>query len=226
MTKNYSKRKANLPTSPRANNLLGKTFGNLRVLRFIDTNKWGNTRWLCQCKCGNTKIVAAGNLKQGTKSCGCLTLRKFIERSTIHGESHRTVEYTAYKQSRGRCNNPNNPSYPRYGGRGIKFLFANFQEFLTEVGRKPHPEHSLNRINNDGHYEKGNVEWANRIQQNNNKCNCIYLTIDGITQSVGLWAKQSGISPKCVYQRKSRNKWCDECCINPHIRRCSHKISD
>jgi hypothetical protein len=75
-----------------------------------------------------------------------------------------SIEHNAAK---GRCRNPNNDRYEDYGGRGIKFLFHSFQEFLVHIGPRP-ADRSLDRINNDGHYEMGNVRWATRSQQARN----------------------------------------------------------
>jgi len=79
-----------------------------------------------------------------------------------------TPEYTAYTQARQRCTNPRHLSWPRYGARGIEFRFSSFEEFLADVGPRPTSEHSLDRIDNDGHYEPGNVRWATREEQARN----------------------------------------------------------
>lgn len=71
-----------------------------------------------------------------------------------------TPEYGAYYTARNRCTNPKHPKYHLYGGRGIKFMFASFSAFLLAVGLKPSPNHVLDRRNNDGHYEAGNVRWV------------------------------------------------------------------
>ncbi|MET8113722.1 hypothetical protein [Streptomyces prasinus] len=71
-----------------------------------------------------------------------------------------------------RCENPNNHAYARYGGRGISVhpeWRANFGAFLRDVGRRPSPDLSLDRIDNDGNYEPGNVRWATAKQQANNR---------------------------------------------------------
>lgn len=75
----------------------------------------------------------------------------------------------AWMGMRARCNNPNHTNYPYYGARGIKVLFSSFEEFYAEVGDPPTCLHTIDRINNDGNYEKGNVRWATRSQQNENR---------------------------------------------------------
>jgi hypothetical protein len=88
-----------------------------------------------------------------------LQVEETITRSTIHGQAAKgkSTEYKSYQHAKHRCNNSENPAYDQYGGRGIKFLFDNFDHFLSELGFKPSSGHSLDRINNDGNYEPGNV---------------------------------------------------------------------
>jgi hypothetical protein len=76
-----------------------------------------------------------------------------------------TTEYKAYYSARYRCTNPKDPRWHRYGGRGIGFRFTSYEQFLACLGRKPAPNLSLDRIENDGHYEPGNVRWATKEQQ-------------------------------------------------------------
>src|SRR5208337_1584384 len=77
------------------------------------------------------------------------------------------IENEAYSSARQRCTNPKNPGYPNYGGRGIEFRFQSFGQFIDALrtpgnpsGLRPSPEHSLDRKNNNGHYEAGNIRWA------------------------------------------------------------------
>jgi hypothetical protein len=75
-------------------------------------------------------------------------------------------EHTAYLGARTRCTNPNTKHWKHYGGRGIEFRFKNFPEFIQSLGGlRPSPKHSVDRINNDGHYEPGNVRWATPKEQ-------------------------------------------------------------
>ena len=152
--------------------LINQQFGRLTALFYAWSNKRGGAIWLCACECGRLCFVRSTCLTRGyTSSCGCLKSEKVakwnIDRST-HG-AIKTPEYWAYKGAKGRCTNPKNQSYEDYGARGIQFRFNSFQEFLEEVGKRPSSYHSLDRINNDGHYEKGNLRWANKKEQANNR---------------------------------------------------------
>ena len=89
-------------------------------------------------------------------------------RLTIDGK--RTAEYQAFLSARNRCTNPGiGPNWKLYGGRGIEFRFQSFDDFMDEIGQKPTPKHQLDRINNDGHYEKGNVRWSTPAENTNNR---------------------------------------------------------
>lgn len=78
-------------------------------------------------------------------------------------------EYTSFASARGRCRNKTSRDYPRWGGRGIEFRFISFEHFYAVLGPKPSALHSLDRIDNKGHYEQGNVRWALPRQQMRNR---------------------------------------------------------
>lgn len=82
----------------------------------------------------------------------------------------KTPEYRAYIDAKSRCTNPNSQRWYTHGGRGIKFLFNNFGEFFEAVGPRPDGL-TLDRIDNDGHYEAGNLRWATPSQQVSNRRN-------------------------------------------------------
>jgi hypothetical protein len=77
-------------------------------------------------------------------------------------------ERVAYISARRRCTCPKSKDYVDYGGRGIKFMFTTFEQFFAELGKRPNGK-SLDRINNDGNYEVGNVRWATKSQQRKNR---------------------------------------------------------
>lgn len=110
-----------------------------------------------------------------------------------HGMSG-TKEWVAYRNAKDRCNNPNNDQYERYGGRGIKFKIKSFEEWFDELGLAPSPEHSIDRIDNDGHYEVGNLQWVTQSMQANNRRNNKLLTFANRTQTQAQWIKELGWS--------------------------------
>jgi hypothetical protein len=96
------------------------------------------------------------------------------EQNTTHGHaaSGRTPEYNAWVSLNQRCKNPKNPRWKDYGGRGVTVCARwrdSFEAFLADMGPRPSSEHSIDRINNDGNYEPGNVRWATRAEQYANR---------------------------------------------------------
>lgn len=151
--------------------LTGMTFGRLTAVSRVGSSTSGYALWECVCECGTVKVVASAQLRSGrTRSCGCLVRDAVSEARTVHGMSH-SVEYQAWSAMRSRCLNPNHSNYPDYGGRGITVCDRwrdSFVAFYEDVGRRP-PGHSLDRIDNDGNYEPGNVRWATAQEQAMNR---------------------------------------------------------
>jgi hypothetical protein len=81
-------------------------------------------------------------------------------------------ENKVWRGMRKRCNSPQDPAYPRYGGRGIKVCerWSSFENFLEDMGPRP-PGTGIERIDNDKGYEPGNCKWATMAEQNKNKSN-------------------------------------------------------
>lgn len=147
-------------------NITGMLFGKLTVIKESYKDKNYNYYWLCVCSCGNQAVVRKSSLISGhTTSCGCN-----VTYNRKHMQSH-SSEYKAWNQMIQRCTNPKNKHYKDYGGRGImvcdRWLY-NALNFLEDMGDKPTPNHSLDRINNDGNYDPSNCKWSTPKEQANN----------------------------------------------------------
>lgn len=149
--------------------LVGEKFGRLRPM-WPEGRKFGRKIvWLCLCDCGGLAHVLTESLYSGhTTSCGCIHKEQLSARRKTHG-CCKTPEYRVYAGAKARCTSLNVKCWPDYGGRGIQFNFQSFEEFFAEVGPRPSRAHTIDRLDNDGHYEKGNVRWATRAEQRKNQ---------------------------------------------------------
>ena len=144
------------------------------ICKVYGDNKHPRAIYLCCC--GGVFEARQLHVKNGgIKSCGCYQREATRKRRTTHGDSKNrqvTTEYRSWEALRKRCLNPNNAAYSHYGGRGIRICerwLESYTNFLTDMGRKPGPGYSLDRINNDGDYEPSNCRWATPKQQANNR---------------------------------------------------------
>jgi hypothetical protein len=141
-----------------------KKYGRLTIVKARGCNE----KWLFRCDCGKLHESYWYAVRDGkTTSCRCYQAEYMKKRNTTHGMSY-SVEYRAYVHAKDRCVNPKCQGYKHYGGRGIKFLFKSFQEFYSVLGPRP-DKLTLDRTDNDGHYEPSNVRWATRSEQLKNQ---------------------------------------------------------
>ena len=192
--------------------LTGERFGLLVVLQRSSARQNRHVLWDCACDCGRSAICASVNLKTGhTKSCGCLR-----GKSQTHGHARRegkTATYRVWCAMHNRCNDPASIRFQEYGGRGIVVCqeWNEFQSFLGDMGERPSPRHSIDRINNDGNYEPANCRWATSVEQANNKRTTTMLTVNGKTMPVMEWVRELGFSPPraagTLIRQRARRGW-------------------
>lgn len=181
----------------------GDRFGKLVVKRR------DGRRAVVACDCGSKeKFVEVSNLTSGvTRSCGCLWEHARIDLRT-HGAS-KTPEYRIYSGMLQRCLNQGAEAFRWYGARGVRVSEewlgdGGFERFLAHIGHRPSPEHSIDRIDNDGNYEPGNVRWATDREQLRNTSRNVWLEHNGRRMLATDWAAELGISRQAIEQRIRR----------------------
>lgn len=106
-----------------------------------------------------------------------------------------------------RCADPNHHAYAAYGGRGIRVCeqwLRSFSTFLRDVGKRPSPEHSLERRDNEHGYGPDNCYWATPREQANNRRNTRYVEVDGEQVPLGILAARHGLNTETLGSRLRR----------------------
>lgn len=187
---------------PKAIDITGQVFGRLTVL-----GRHHKLKWLCRCTCGTVKPFHSSNLKMGfTRSCGCFRAEHLGDYTRTHGKRS-SPEYGVWSRLRERCNNPNNPGFKNYGGRGISVCarwLEGFENFFEDMGPRPSSAHSIDRINNDGNYEPSNCRWATRTEQSRNNRANVTAVINGELLYAADACKRVGITQASLSDRLAR----------------------
>lgn len=160
------------------NDLLGRRFGRLIIRTEMERYRFPSGRparqFQLRCDCG-TELTARGqDLFSGhIVSCGCW--QRDHPSRLRHGDARqgqKAAEYHIWRAMIQRCTDASRPGFKDYGGRGIRVCerwLNSYEAFLADVGRRPSAKHSIDRRDNDGNYEPGNVRWATRLEQNRNR---------------------------------------------------------
>lgn len=164
----------------------------------------------CVCECGTERRISVHHLIIGrSRSCGCL--RREVSREvhwkhggTVGGYKH---EYRVWAHMISRCSNRNLRAFKDYGGRGISVCArwrSSFASFHNDMGDRPTPSHTLDRINNNGNYEPSNCRWATIREQNNNRRDNRVIRLNGVRLTVAQWSEHVDLKAGTIYARLAR----------------------
>lgn len=190
--------------------------GCLSILNQEGKNIHGMSLWKCKCLlCGEYSIRKI-DPRNANKTCGrkCSFFKTY--KKETHGHSRRGVYkngrskvYGTWQNIKQRCFNPNNDHYNDYGGRGITMhpdWIDDFPAFFTYIGSPPEDikRWSIDRIDNNGNYEPGNIRWTTMKLQSRNKRTSVMLTYQGETLNLEDWAKKLDLPPPLLSERRTR----------------------
>lgn len=149
--------------------LTGQTFNSWQVIEYAGKDAGNKTMWRCKCTtCAREKVIEGYNLRSGrSRSCRKCSAANVGDMLATH-RAGKDKLYIRWQGMKTRCTNPNAKSWDCHGGRGIKVCqewMDSFEAFRDYIGPMPTPLHTIDRINNDGHYEPGNVRWATQSEQ-------------------------------------------------------------
>lgn len=195
----------------------GDSFGEWVVIdtRLPDEPSW---RVRCQCSCGTMRVKSVYALLAGrSRSCGCRRAQHVAQGIARHGHARVGKVTSLYRVWAGmvrRCTDQQDEHFVHYGERGIMvhISWRTFERFrddiIREIGPKPRGC-SLDRIDNDGNYEPGNVRWATQSQQMRNTRMNRTATLGGETLCAQEWSEKTGV-PAGTIRRRLRDGWSDE----------------
>jgi len=187
--------------------MTGQKFYRLTAIKKID-----GKRWLFKCDCGNEKVIDSYCVRKGiTKSCGCYNIECLKESKKTHGLRH-TSEYNTWVGMKKRCdiNKANKEDFDLYAGRGITVCdrwIESFENFIEDMGMKPNPKYSIDRIDNNKGYSKENCRWATNKQQSRNKRDNFYVTYNKETKSLVEWCEELNLNYGTIHARLKVYKW-------------------
>lgn len=168
---------------------VGTQYGRWTILAELTPTARGQRQVRVQCSCGRIEVRRLSWIATASHpGCGsCWQIQ--------HGHRRRGMtdaEYGIWKDMNKRCSNPRALAYHNYGGRGIRVSEAwriSFPTFLADVGLRPSPAHSLDRIDVNGDYVKGNVRWATDAEQGQNIRAVRFRDLDDNRMSVSAMAR-------------------------------------
>jgi len=176
----------------------------------------GAQRWRVKCVCGSIVVRKTNTILEGrSRSCGCRAGARISDAKRKYGpvSSRRIPEYGVWQKMISRCHNRRDRGFSAWGGRGIRVHESwrkDFTQFFAYVGARPSPAHSIDRIDNDGDYEPGNVRWATRRQQARNRRSTLMVTVRGRTLPFHKWSEKFAYLSYDLFLARRKRGWSEE----------------
>lgn len=197
--------------------IVGKRFGKLIVLKEVGVDETKNRLYLCECDCGNLKVVRGRSLKTGnTKSCGCYK-REIIKQKNTKHNLRNTKLYKVWSSIKDRCLNKNCKAYKNYGGRGIDIYkewetdFISFYEWSIKNGYVEGL--TIDRIDNNKGYCPENCRWTTKCVQSNNRRNNVVVFNGTEHTTLSMYCRKNNLPYKLIVGR-IEDGWSIERAIN------------
>lgn len=204
------------------NDLTGKRFGRLTVIKRGENSKHGNAKWICNCDCGKRNVLVFGkHLCSGhTKSCGCIRIE--AEYNKTHGKAYTRIyeTWSGIKRRTSSRNRKNRKDYKHYKNVGMceewKNDFESFYKWAMDNGYEENL--TIDRIDNNKGYSPDNCRWATPKMQSNNKSDNHIITYKGEAKTISEWAEITNIEYQTLFHR-IKNGWSVEKAFTTPIRK-------
>lgn len=200
--------------------LIGEKFGEW-VVESYSHKTLGKHYWICRCSCGARFKVYSYSLVSGRSSM-CIKCSNSGSNNGrfSHGETQTRLHYI-WRGILASCSQTTNRQFPNYGGRGIKVCQRwrnSFTSFKEDMGPRPSPNHSVDRIDNEKGYNPKNCRWATRQEQNQNTRANHYLELNGVRLCITEWGRRTGIGRGTIAARVGHLNWSIEKALTTPLR--------
>lgn len=204
----------------------GEIINGFEFIEYVEfINKMYQRAAHYKCFCGNVFWSKCLRVSKGlSKGCGCIVRKSGRIKMGLEPRYgvKADLEKKSWEAAKNRCVNPNSIGYSRYGNSGISMCdewLNDFAVFFIDMGKRPTPKHTLDRIDNSKGYSKDNCRWATSKEQANNRTNNVIIDIDGIKKTVAQWCAIHDIKQATVYSRLGRGVNGKDAILNPVIKK-------